>query len=186
MANTDSPFGLKPTGIIYEPRKYKLTANYATAMGIGDPVIGVAAGTVQKAAAGTGNPVLGSVGGFLNASGLSVGYFSAAATGTWYVWVYDHPEQEFEIQEDGDTTPVALTDVFNTANFIFTHAANSTTGLSGVELDSSGAATATAAADQLRILAMVDSPDNAIGAYCKWVVKINNHFKLAGIVGVGV
>jgi len=186
MANTDSPFGLKPTGFVFPPNKYILTATYATAMGIGDPVVGVAAGTVNKATAGTGNPLLGVAAGFESAAGLATAYYTASSAGTWYIWVWDNPLQEFIAQDDGDTTQIALADNFNSANLIFTHAASSITGLSGVEINSSDAASAFAAGDQVRILGLVDMPENALGANAKWRVIIQNHMKTASIVGVGV
>ena len=186
MANDDTPFGLKPVGFIFPPNKYILTANYATAMGIGDPVVGVAAGTVNQATAGTGSAVLGAAAGFQNASGEAVAYFPASSTGTWYIWVYDNPLQEFMIQDDGTVTQIAATDVFNSGNLITTHAASSVTGISGFELNSSDAGAAFAAGDQLRIWGLVDMPGNAVGANAKWRVTIDNHMKLPNIVGVGV
>lgn len=85
----------------------------------------------------------------------------------------------YEMQEDGDTSDLAVTSIGANVDLLAT-AGSTTTGLSQMEIDSSSLTTATA---QLRIVDIVDRPDNEIGDFCRWVVRINeNHFtKLTGV-----
>jgi hypothetical protein len=187
MANIDARGGLQPvapTGAGIKTRRYTITANYATALYIHDPVDRVAAGTIERATAGAGNPILGSILGFWKEGTGVQTYFPASSSGTWYAEVADAVEQEFVAREDGDTSDLALADRGLNADIIFTHAGDTTTGLSGMEIDSSSANTT--ANQQLRIIDLEDRVDNALGDWAQWRVKINYHRNAVGIVGAGV
>jgi hypothetical protein len=87
------------------------------------------------------------------------------------VAVVDDPTVIYEVQEDSTGGSIAITAVGNNAD-VAVSAGNTTTGMSGMELDSSDVKTATA---QLRILRVVNRPDNELGNNCKWEVVINEH-----------
>lgn len=187
MANIDAPRGfepIQPNGGSVPTRRYQITASYATALYLNEPVAQVAGGGIERATAGAGNPILGSIQGFLKDGTGPQSYFPASSTGTWYAEVADDPGQHFVIQEDGAVTPLTAADRGGNVNIIFTHAGSTVTGISGAEIDSDSVNTT--ANFQVRLVDIVDSPDNAIGANAKWIVKINNHQGAPGIVGVGI
>lgn len=95
--------------------------------------------------------------------------------------VVDSPNVIFEIQEDSVGGALAATAVGANVDVVVA-AGNTTTGLSGMEIDSSGVETSTTSA-QLRILGMVKKPDNALGTNAKWLVVINEH-ELKSTTGV--
>ena len=97
------------------------------------------------------------------------------------VHVADDPNIVFEIQEDGDTTPIAVANGTKNASLIL-GTGSTTTGLSGWEIDSTTVA-ATATLDLL-LLRLADRPDNEVGAYAKWLVRLNNHQYVDGSLGV--
>jgi hypothetical protein len=125
--------------------------------------------TVIQAAA-TDTLLVGVVVGFLpNQDNLSLKY--RVASTNRIALVADAPDLVFEIQEDSVGGALSADEVGENAD-ITVAAGNTTTGLSGMELDSSDHKTATA---QLRILGLVKKPDNAIGTNAKWLVMINEH-----------
>ena len=191
MANKDAPLGLVPirhsNGAPYNGAysEYYVPSTYATALGVGDPVLitgtsntaaynGNAPGTlpeINKSAA-AGGYVSGVIVGFnLLPDDLSKTY-NAASTER-IVYVADDPDLVFEIQEDSDGAALAATDVGNNADFIFTHSVSTTSGKSGVELDSSTAATTGSL--NISIRRLVNRADNEIGDHAKWEVTINLH-----------
>lgn len=97
-----------------------------------------------------------------------------------YLLVADDPDLIFEIQEDAVGAATALVDIGENAD-ITVAAGNTSTGTSGMQLDSSDHKTATA---QLRMLGFVQSPTNEPGvANAKLLVRINEH-ELASTTGV--
>jgi len=92
-----------------------------------------------------------------------------------YCWVVDDPFVIFEVQEDSDGGALAVTAVGTTVDLVLT-AGSTTTGKSGMKLDSSDTGTD----DQhCRLLRVVDREDNALGTNCKWEVLISLHELLA-------
>ena len=194
MTNSNTPYGLlavKNSPFVEIPKNYYyIPASYGTALFIGDPVIKTgtsntanvlgdgrpfAAGSlpeINKATDGDANKITGSIIGFLaNPTNLNVAY-NPASTERIAI-VADSPLQEFEIQEETAGTALAVTAVGLNANLVFAESGSTVTGLSGAELDTS--TPATTSTFQLKILRLVDAPDNAIGQHAKWRVKINNH-----------
>lgn len=192
MANSDTPMGLKPirhgNGAPYNGAysEYYVPSTYATALYIGDPVIvtgtsntsgykGNEPGTlpeINKATAAGGNYITGVIVGFEPLPGDLTKTYNAASTER-IVYVADDPDLVFEIQEDGDTTPLAATSASNNADLIYTHSGSTATGQSGAELDST--TINTTATLQLRVKRLVNRVNNSIGAYAKWEVMINLH-----------
>jgi hypothetical protein len=194
MTNSNTPYGLVPvknSPFVEIPKNYYyIPSSYGTALFIGDPVIKTgtsntanvlgdarpfAAGSlpeINKATAGDANKITGVIIGFLaNPLNLNIAYNPASTERV--AIVADNPLQEFQIQEETAGTALAVTAVGLNANVVFAESGSTVTGLSGVELDTS--TPATDATFQLKILRLVDAPDNAIGQHAKWRVKINNH-----------
>jgi len=188
MPNIDAPFGLRPVryrdGAPYNGacNRYYIAAGEAYNLFIGDPVAlsgtGDAFGVpgVVRATAGAGSSAgdgpIGAVIGFenLTSDNLSRSYRPSGTAG--YLLVADSPNLLYAIQEDSDTSTLAVTDIGLNANFII-GTGNTYTGTSAVELDSNTAAV-TATLD-LRILRLLERPGNEIGANAEWLVAINNH-----------
>ena len=156
MANVDSRFGLRPVrqrgGAPYNgaTNAYYIPSTYGTALYIGDPVkktgtsntaqvkvpgVGVAnIGTlpeINKASAGDSQRITGVIVGFSPlASDLGKAYNPASTERVAYVC--DDPFVVFEIQADG---AIPAASIGLNAVLIYTHAGDTGTGLSGVELD---------------------------------------------------
>lgn len=168
MANPDAAFGFRP--ILRDGSPYSggtircVIATTATAATfIGDPVKRQADGSIdgypQVVQAAAGDPVYGVVTAFeANPDALSDQY-RKVATQRFCQVVRATPETLFEIQSDDDTTALAIADVGLNANFIV-GAGDTAYGVSGVELDSNGAAS-TSSLD-LQIHALVDRADNLL------------------------
>jgi hypothetical protein len=200
MANTDRPNGFKPvkhlSGAPYngQANKYAAPAAETTAIGIGDLVIistkptltpGKVPGVESIGTSSvTSGALVGCVVGVLvvddtgsvsggASPGLDLPQYKAAST-LKYVLVADAPDLVFEAQEDSvGGTNFALADIgLNIA--IQGGAASTTTGLSAQELDSSVTPTTTNSLP-LRVVGLVDRPDNEVGTNARWQVVINTH-----------
>lgn len=205
MANKDAPFGLKLIGHLHgaphnaRVKKCYIPSSYATALGVGDPVVitstsntaVVKAGLeehgigtlpeINRATAGDGNKISGVIIGFeyLESNRRAAPYNAASTARVASVCV--DPDALYLIQADGS---VAATDINANANVIYTHAASSVSGKSGAELDTSSMTTT--ATFQLKILGNADIPGrNELGsANPCLIVKINNHSYGNVVVGV--
>jgi hypothetical protein len=186
MANLDAARGLQIAGPLLSCRMYKMSAAYAQALYIGDPMALDASGNAIIATAGTGNVIQGVALGFFTSEfvPLATVYHPSATAGSNFVLLADDPRQLFVCQEDSDGGSLALTDIAGNTNLI-SGTASTVSGMSGWEIDSSDGGDATAG-DQVRLINILRSPDNAIGTNCKWIIRINNHQALQGIVGVGI
>lgn len=199
MANVDRPFGLRPVahldGSPFNGKfnTYLVPASDATAMYVGDPVksggTAGAAGTIvygqncegmaTVATAAAGNTLRGVVIGFSPLQSNLETLHRAASTAR-LAYVVDSPDVIFEIQSDDGGAALALIDVGENADILYT-AGSAVTGRSAVELDSS---THTAATAQLRILGFAQRVDNEAGAnFGKVQVVINEH-ELKATAGV--
>ncbi len=207
MANVDRPNGAVPVGTLSgspwqgSVQAFTLDGSHS-AIYTGDLVQMTADGYLDVYAAGeTGfigvcvgilPAVAGTVGGIMGDNALSstsptlagaAAKFSAAnATDT--ILVCTAPDAIFEMQEDADTDPLELADVGANVEII-NGGGSATTGISGMEIDSSShAATNTL---PLRLLGMVQRPGNELGdtanaasptrpPECRWLVTPANHF----------
>lgn len=135
---------------------------------------------INKATAGDGNAVTGVIVGFAADPSNLDRIYNPASTAR-VAFVADDPDLIFEVQADG---AIAATQVGLNANLIFTNAGSTTSGLSGVELDTS--AVAADASNQLTILRVADRPGrNEIGSAWTIVeVRINNHTEALGAIGI--
>ena len=183
MANVDRVNGARPVkhldGSPYNgaANLYYIPSSDGTATFIGDFVKSNGTGHTDGTpgciqAAATDAALLGVVVGFPAQAGYTADslIYRAASTGR-YVLVADAPDLVFEIQEDSVGGALAITDVMRNADIVVA-AGSTTTGTSGMEIDSSDIKDATA---QLRLLGPVLRADNEIGTNCKWLVVINEH-----------
>lgn len=206
MANADTPFGLRPirhrSGAPYNgaATPMYIAAGYGTALFIGDPVIKVAGGSntaavtvpsvgsfaigtlpnIEKAAAGDGNRITGVIVGFA-ADPANLDRKHNPASTERVALVCDDPDVVFEIQADG---AIPAASIGLNAVLIYTHSGSTTTGLSGVELDTTSDVPAADASNQLLILRAVNREDNDTTlTHAKVEVLINQHTESQGTVG---
>ena len=191
MANADIVRGAFPVGTLGassfngKVNMYLVPSGDGTAVFLGDFVkrggSAGAAGTVVNGqdvegmptviqAAATDTLIVGVVVGFLPLQTNLETRYRVASTNR-IALVADAPDTIFEIQEDSVGGALTADEVGENAD-ITVAAGNTTTGLSGMELDSSDHKTATA---QLRILGLAKRADNALGTNAKWNVVINEH-----------
>jgi hypothetical protein len=211
MANVDRPTGLTPvrhkSGAPYNgaTNPYYIKGDYATALYIGDPV--VKTGTSNTAAVkvpGGGTFGIGTLpeinktvagdvdGNTKRITGVIVGFaplptdlnknYNPASTER-VAYVCDDPDMVFEIQADG-AVPAASMGL--NAVLIYTHSGNTTTGLSGAELDTTSDPPAADASNQLTILRAVNREDNDTTiTHAKVEVLINAHTEAPGYTAAG-
>lgn len=184
MANLNAPRGFRPVqyagGIPQNGRqtRYYVPSSVAHAVGVGDPVVRL---TASSDPLGGPSCTLATVGTYIsgvvvavdaNAGDLSkVGYLPASTGG--YVYVNDDPTAVFEVQEGGSGTALTVaTAVGQCINSITIAYANTTIGSSVMQIDNGAVGTSTYT---WIITGLVQSSDNAVGQYAKWLVKANLH-----------
>jgi hypothetical protein len=184
MANIDAAFGLRPIAKVGSApggttgtTKYSIADNQSTAIFTGDPVKYKSDGTVEVATAGDA-----SCGVFMGcfytdpttSKPTYKNYFPASLSpGDAIAFVADDPDQLFIAQQDSDSSNIVAADLNLNADLVFGSGSTST-GISGVEIDSSSKNTT--AALQVRLVDFYDIPSNdATANNSVLVVKINNH-----------
>lgn len=204
MANSDTPFGLRPvmhkSGAPYNASgtPYYIPSSYGTALYIGDPVVktgtsntanvsvaGVGSwgvgmlAEINRATVGDGNVISGVIVGF--AGDQNSKRYNPASTER-VAFVCDDPDVLFEIQADGT---IAATDIGLNAVLIATHAGSNATGYSGMELDTTSDVPAADASNQLLIKRIANTVGNdPAAANVKVLVQINNHSEAHGALGL--
>lgn len=194
MANNNIATGLRPINDNGTPwsgqgRMVCFDAGYAVNIFLGDPLFYTGATDaygvpqVQIATAGATNVVAGGFVGITN--GPSNGAGGAAFTVTRDLPVYrqasvltygliaDDPNQLYEIQEDSVGGAIAAANAGMTNGNLIAGAGSTTTGFSGWLLDSSTVDGSANPTFQLRIVGLLRGPDNAIGNFAKWAVRLN-------------
>ena len=197
MANANSPRGLVPyaymSGAPYNGavRTYYVPSGNGTALYIGDPVDivqnnsdGNGVPVAEIATAGSTHAILGAFMGISNNAGqftiplLQSQPVYLPAGQAAYIYVCDDPFLLYWVQENsigGGGTSGAMVSGASGGNTNLIAGAGSTySGYSGWQLDSSLLSQAGSDGTlQIRIIQALQEPDNAIGPYCKWMVKIN-------------
>ena len=186
MANKDGKFGLRPvrklSGGNICTSNYDIATAYATAIYTGDPVELTGTGLNIQLAAASNEDNLGVFAG--------CSYVTAAGKPTWSPYwpgvsdgktdivahVYVDPMIVYEIQSD--TTAAANIGTVCDWN---AGTGSTKTGLSGAYAVAGTAATGGA----LRVLRLVDRPDNAYGAYAKIEVTLAESIFLTGTTSAG-
>ena len=178
MANTDNARGLRP---IYgpgggAPKMTKYLAGTTTSIFRGDIVARAANGRVHRIATTTGSgKIVGVAANYVNAlSGVG-------ATTAQDVWVYDDPDQSFEIQDDGAAATPARSDLGATFALIV-GVGNTTTGQSIFEVDASAAGVAST--DPVLAIDFKVGPAFEVGKNATWIIKLNRHLHRTASLGI--
>jgi hypothetical protein len=162
MANADVVLGAKPKGPVLRMSEYVAGAVCYP----GDLVKFNADGKVEP----------------ITAADASCGVAMAYAAANANVLVADHPDQLFEMQAD-DATIDAQTDLL--LNYqVAVGTASTLYRRSAMEID--GNTGATNSNYPIKVIKVIDRPDNALGEFVKCVVKINNHQLGEGTGTLGV
>ena len=174
MANLDAPSGARPfrhlSGGMIRASEYKIASGTSSNIFTGDFVKLLATGYIDVASAG--NRILGVFAGVkYTASDGEVVYKKYFPTGTTTLasadvtaYVYDDPNITYRIQSAGSAD---FTDIGNLADHV-AGSGSTTTGQSGHEV-SGTTGTGTAG---LRILRLIDDPDNSAGTNGEFEVVI--------------
>jgi hypothetical protein len=179
MANTDAPNGFVPlrhlTGGVVRPQAYPIANGFSTSLFSGDLVTLLSNGTV-----GIGTNTTNALGVFYGVQYIDQTTGDVKFSKIWpasttvktntaaTAFVYDDPNITYKVQGSGT---FANANVGETCNVLFT-AGESTFGGSQQEANLSSLGTT---AQVLRILRLVDEPNNDVGADAKLEVVINNH-----------
>lgn len=194
MANADSAFGLRPvrylSGAPYNgaANKYYIPSTDTDAAAYIGSVVKLTGGAdadgipvVTSNVAAT-NPVVGVVVSVVPETADSLIY--RANSTSRYVMVADDPNLLFEVQEDSTGGALAATAAGGTCPLAAFTSGSTTTGLSATELDSSLLSEVSDTDDDVRIIQLVQRPDNEIGTNAKWLVRLNIHQYINAAVGV--
>ena len=198
MANQDAAFGLRPlkmsgqgddsTGMT----SHFIAAGDASVLYQGSPCI-AAAGYVDIATAGAA-PNMGAFWGCFYTDPTTLkptfknyypGSITPPSSKDIEAFVYDNPNQMFEIQSD-NTGASAQADVFSNADMV-NFGGSTLNGVSNTELDDSTIAASSDAAAQLLIIGVSRDPKNndLTAANVNWRVIINMHLFGHGVGTVG-
>jgi len=193
MANTAEKYGLRPvrkldgSPFINAQNRYRIAANYGTAIYQGDLVQPTAAGGIEKHTGGTSNDVVGVFNGVFYTDPTTQkptwkNYYPGTVNASDIVaTVIDDPDVVYQIDSDG---AFAIADIFQ--NFSVTDTTGSTlTGISTAQLDYS-----TKGASSQLVLQAIDISqqvgDDEAGANADVLVRINRHFFGYARGGVGI
>ena len=193
MANKDASFGLRPVrmmgGSPYSggQSRYRIAANYGTAIHQGDMVMQVTGGTVEIHADGGTVPIVGVFNGcqFTDpTTGEQVfkNHYPASTNASDIIaFIVDDPNVVFEVQANA-AFPIA--DLFGNFDIIYTNSSSTLSGVSGAELDVSTCATT--AGLPLKCIDISQDPDNSdvSSANTNVLVVIQNH--IMGQKGAGL
>ncbi len=195
MANATAPFGLRPvrtlSGGPIPLRRAYISASYATALYIGDPVLydttltnkdtTAKHHTIIRSGGTDGTIVIGSIVAFEPLRTDLTKIYNPASTERYALITPYSRDIVYHIRDDGSGTP---SKVFPGQNAVMANAGGSTiTGLSGFALDAT--TPTTTQTYTLHILGLADIEDNALDDYAIWEVILNTSFNVAGeILGV--
>jgi hypothetical protein len=193
MANANVPTGLNPvrylSGAPYNGAVniYSSIATYGTAIYIGDPVVDIGTSTTSELfgvtkdvqLAATTDVITGVVVGVIADTRDSLIY--RAASTLRFLLVADDPNLLFECQEGTGGTALTAADLGLNVSFA-AGTPSTVTGRSGLNINNATEATTNTLA--LKLVGLVNRPDNAIGDSAKWLVRINRHRYVDQLAGV--
>jgi hypothetical protein len=192
MANVIEKYGLRPvrqlngSPFINAQNRYRIAANYGTAIYQGDLVIPVTGGNIERASAGTSNAVVGVFNGcFYTDPTTQKPTFSNFYPGTVnasdiIAMVVDGPDTVYEIKSNAS---FAVADLFQ--NYSITNTTGSTkTGISFAQLNVS--ASGTTGTFVVQAIDITQDPFNSdlTASNVGVLVRINNHFYRQGGTGL--
>ena len=193
MANKDAAFGMKPVKMIGGSpytggvSRYRIAANYGTAIFQGDMVMQVTGGHIEIHADGGTVPIVGVFNGcqFTDPTTgeqvFSNHYPASTNASDIIAFIIDDPNVVFEIQADS-AFPIA--DLFGNFDIVYTTAGSSVTGISGAELKVADGGTGTSLS--VKAIDISEDPDNddVSSANTNVYVVIQNH--VFGVKGAGL
>jgi hypothetical protein len=179
MANTNAPNGFVPlrhlTGGVVRPQAYPIANAYATSLFSGDLVtllsdgtVGISTNAINALGVFYGVQYIDQTSGDVKFSKIWPASTTVKTNTAATAFVYDDPNITYQVQGNGT---FANANVGELCNVTFT-AGETTFGGSQQEADLGTLATT---AKVLRILRLVDEPNNTVGADAKLEVVINNH-----------
>ncbi len=193
MANKDAAFGMKPVKMIGGApytggtSRYRIAANYDTAIFQGDMVAQVTGGTVEVHADGGTVPIVGVFNGCEYTDPTTgeqkySNYYPASTNASDIIaFIIDDPNVVFEIQADS-AFPIA--DLFGNFDIVYTSTGSTVTGISGAELKVADGATGTSLS--IKAIDISEDPENddVSSANTNVYVGIQNH--IFGVKGAGL
>jgi len=193
MANQDAAFGMRPVkrigGTPYTggQSRYRIAANYGTAIFQGDMVMQVTGGGVEVHADGGTVPIVGVFNGCrytdptTKKETFSNFYPASTNAADIEAFIIDDPMVVFEIQA-AIAFPVA--DLLGNFDVVYTTAGSTVTGISGAELQVTDGGTATTL--PLKVIDISEDPENSdVGsAHTNVLCVIENH--IFGVKGAGL
>jgi hypothetical protein len=200
MANQDAAFGLRPLKSVGQGddstgmSSHAIDAAYGTAIYQGSPVV-AAAGYIAISTAGA-VPNMGAFWGCFYVDPTTLkptfknyypGSITPPSSKDIEAFVYDNPNQMFEIQSDNDGAST-LADIFSNADLV-NFGGSTLNGVSNSELDDSTIAASSDVAAQLLIIGTSRDPKNNdvtdTGGNVNWRVLVNMHLFGHGVGTVG-
>ena len=200
MANQDAAFGLRPLKSVGQAddstgmSSHAIDAAYGTAIYQGSPVV-AAAGYITISTAGA-VPNMGAFWGCFYVDPTTLkptfknyypGSITPPSSKDIEAFVYDNPNQMFEIQSDNDGAST-LADIFSNADLV-NFGGSTLNGVSNSELDDSTIAASSDVAAQLLIIGTSRDPKNNdvtdTGGNVNWRVLVNMHLFGHGVGTVG-
>ena len=193
MANQDAAFGMRPIKMIGGApytggqSRYRIAANYGTAIFQGDMVAQVTGGGIEVHADGGTVPIVGVFNGCrftdptTGKETFSNFYPASTNASDIEAFVIDDPNVVYEVQADA-AFPVA--DLFGNFDIVYTSSGSTVTGISGAELDVTTGATNTNL--PIKAIDISQDPENSdVGSDATNVlVVIQNH--IFGVKGAGL
>jgi len=193
MANQDAAFGMRPIGRIGGTpytggqSRYRIAANYGTAIFQGDMVAQVTGGTVEVHADGGTVPIVGVFNGCqytdptTGEQKFSNFYPASTNASDIIAFIIDDPMVIFEIQADA-AFPIA--DLFGNFDIVYTSAGSTTTGISGAELKVADGATGTTLS--IKAIDISEDPENSDVGSANTNVKVVIQNHIFGVKGAGL
>ena len=193
MANQDAAFGMRPVRMVGGApytggqSRYRIAANYGTAIFQGDMVAQVTGGTVEVHADGGTVPIVGVFNGCMytdptTSEQVFSNFYPASTNASDIIaFIIDDPMVVFEIQADA-AFPIA--DLFGNFDIVYTSAGSTVTGISGAELKVADGGTATTLS--IKAIDISGDPENSdvATANTNVLVVIQNH--VFGVKGAGL
>ena len=193
MANKDAAFGMRPVKMIggapYSggQSRYRIAANYGTAIFQGDMVAQVTGGGVEVHADGGTVPIVGVFNGCrytdpTTGEQVFSNYYPASTNADdIFAYVIDDPFVVYEVQADA-AFPVA--DLLGNFDIVYSSAGSTKTGISGAELKVTDGGTATTLS--IKAIDISEDPENSdvSAANTNVYVVIQNH--IFGVKGAGL
>ena len=200
MANQDAAFGLRPLKMVGQGddstgmSSHAIDAAYGTAIYQGSPVVAAAGYIAINTAAAV--PNVGAFWGCFYVDPTTLkptfknyypGSITPPSSKDIEAFVYDNPNQMFEIQSDNDGAST-LADIFSNADLV-NFGGSTLNGVSNSELDDSTIAASSDVAAQLLIIGTSRDPKNNdvtdTGGNVNWRVLVNMHLFGHGVGTVG-